>query len=439
MTQPRMRRVAIVGAGPSGLYAAGQLASQHEIEVAIDLYDRLPTPFGLLRYGVAPDHESVKSVAKTLAAAFDSPHVRFFGLVEVGTQLRPAQLLECYDAVIYAYGSENDRKLGIPGELELDGSRSAREFVSWYSGHPDAHAQDLSAVRNAVVVGVGNVAVDVTRILLKDTGELSVTDMPESVLAELRGTQVENVWLIGRRGPENASFTTVELRELLGLEGVDTELIGADLDAIDLDSLERKPRGNVEAIAKAVAAPKQGKRHLHLVFHHRPVAIKGLEKVTGVEFESNLDGSRFEVPADLVLRSIGYFGNALPGVPFADGRIPNLEGRVTEEDGSSRPGEYVTGWIKRGPSGLIGANRKDSAETVANLLADLAVASLRPLADPDALIAERGIRASSLADWRRIDEAEIARGDLRGRERTKIEAWHDLLDLVFAEQQTAVG
>ncbi len=439
MTQPRMRRVAIVGAGPSGLYAAGQLLSQHDIEVAVDIYDRLPTPFGLLRYGVAPDHESVKSVAKTLAAAFDSANVRFFGLVEIGTQLRPAQLMECYDAVIYAYGSENDRKLGIPGETELDGSRSAREFVSWYSGHPDAHGQDLSGVRNAVVVGVGNVAVDVTRILLKDPEELSVTDMPESVLAELRGTHVENVWLVGRRGPENASFTTNELRELLGLEGVDTELIGADLDALDLESLERKPRANVETIAKAIAQPKQGKRHLHLVFNHRPVAIKGVAEVTAVELESNLDGSRFEVPADLVLRSIGYFGNPLPGVPFADGRIPNLEGRVTEEDGSSRPGEYVTGWIKRGPSGLIGANRKDSAETVANLLADLAVAPLRELADPDALIAQRGITASTLADWRRIDEAEIARGDLRGRERTKIEAWHDLLDLVFAEQRASIG
>ncbi|HAM46058.1 MAG TPA: ferredoxin-NADP reductase [Propionibacteriaceae bacterium] len=434
-----MRRVAIVGAGPSGLYAAGQLATQTDVEVAVDIYDRLPTPFGLLRYGVAPDHESVKSVAKTLAAAFDSPHVRYFGLVEVGTQVRPAQLLECYDAVIYAYGSENDRKLGIPGETELDGSRSAREFVSWYSGHPDAHAQDLDTVRNAVVVGVGNVAVDVTRILLKDPEELSVTDMPESVLAELRRTHVENVWLVGRRGPENASFTNKELRELLELDGVDTELVGADLTAIEVDLLDRKARSNVESIAAAIAEPKQGKRHLHLVFNHRPVAIKGVEGVTGVEFESNLDGSHFEVPADLVLRSIGYFGNPLPGVPFADGRIPNLEGRVTEEDGSSRPGEYVTGWIKRGPSGLIGANRKDSAETVAHLVADLQQMPQRVLADPEELMVERGIKASSLADWRRIDEAEIARGDLRGRERTKIEAWHDLLDLVFAEQEEAVS
>jgi ferredoxin--NADP+ reductase len=435
-----VRRVAIVGAGPSGLFAAGQLASQTEVEVAIDIFDRLPTPFGLLRYGVAPDHDSVKSVAKTLAQAFDHPNVRFFGLVEVGKQVTPTELLRCYDAVIYAYGAELDRTLGIPGETELDGSRSAREFVSWYSGHPDAHYQDLSKVRSAVVVGVGNVAVDVSRILLKDPAELSVTDMSESVLTELRATQIEHVWLVGRRGPEAAAFTNVELRELLGLEGVDTELIGADLTTIDTEGLDRRAKANVESIAKAIAEPTPGAtRHLHLLFNHRPVEVVGEGIVSAVVFESNVDGSRIEVPADLVLRSIGYYGVPLPGVPFSDGRILNLEGRVLDDDLSARPGEYVTGWIKRGPSGLIGANKKDSAETVANLVADLAVAPVRELADPDALLAANGVRASSLADWRRIDEAEIARGDLLGRERTKIEAWHELLDLVFAEQQAAIG
>jgi ferredoxin/flavodoxin---NADP+ reductase len=429
-----MRRVAIVGAGPSGLFAAGQLASQNQIEVAIDIYDRLPTPFGLLRYGVAPDHESIKAVAKTLAAAFESPRVRFCGLVEVGTQVRASQLLECYDAVVYAYGAELDRKLGIPGE-DLNGSRSAREFVSWYSGHPDAHPQNLAGVRNAVVVGVGNVAVDVSRILLKDPAELSVTDMPESVLSELRTTEIEHVWLVGRRGPESAAFTNTELRELLALSGLDVELIGATVESIELDGLDRKARSNVESIANAIAEPTAGaKRHLHLLFNHRPVAIKGLTKVEAVEFESNIDGSRIEVPADLMMRSIGYYGVPLPGVPFAEGRIPNLEGRVTEVDGSDRPGEYAVGWIKRGPTGLIGANKKDASETVASLLADLTVAPQRKLADPDQLMASRGIQPSTLEDWRRIDSAEIGRGNLRGRERTKIEDWHELLALVFAEQ-----
>ena len=432
-----MRRVAIVGAGPSGLFAAGQLVTQAEVEVAIDIFDRLPTPFGLLRYGVAPDHDSVKAVAKTLAAAFDSPRVRFFGLVEIGKQVQTSELLKCYDAVIYAFGAELDRKLGVPGEA-LDGSRSAREFVSWYSGHPDAVPQDLASVRNAVVVGVGNVAVDVARILLKDTAELSVTDMPDSVLAELRTTAVENVWLVGRRGPEAAAFTNLELRELLGLTQLDVELIGADLSAIETDGLDRKARSNVESMAKAIAvSPAGAKRHLHLLFNHRPVAIKGTGKVEAVEFESTVDGSRFEAPADLVLRSIGYFGVPMPGVPFADGRIPNLEGRITDEDGSTRSGEYAVGWIKRGPSGLIGAIKKDSAETVANLVADLVESPTRHLGDPDAMLAAKGVTWSTLEDWRRIDGAEIDRGGLRGRERTKIEAWHELLELVFAEQQAA--
>lgn len=433
-----MRRVAIVGAGPSGLFAAGQLASQNDVEVAIDIFDRLPTPFGLLRYGVAPDHDSVKAVAKTLAAAFDSPKVRFFGLVEIGKQIRPSDLLTCYDAVIYAYGSELDRKLGIPGE-DLAGSRSAREFVSWYSGHPDAVQPELAGVHHAVVVGVGNVAVDVSRILLKDPDELSVTDMPESVLAALRKTEVEDVWLVGRRGPQYAAFSNAELRELLSLDGVDIELIGAELASIELDGLDRKARSNVETLAKATAAKTSGaKRHLHLLFNHRPVLIKGTGKAEAVEFESSVDGSRFEVPADLVMRSIGYYGIPMDGVPFADGRIPNLEGRITEEDGSTRPGEYAVGWIKRGPSGLIGANKKDSAETVANLLADLAQAPKRMLADPEELLAAARVTPSTLEDWRRIDGAEIDKGGLRGRERTKIEAWHELLDLVFAEQGVSV-
>ncbi len=424
------RRVAIVGAGPSGLFAAGQLVQQDQLELAIDIFDRLPTPFGLLRYGVAPDHASIKAVAKTLAAAFESPRVRFCGLVEIGAKVSPAELLACYDAVVYAIGAELDRKLGIPGE-DLPGSRSAREFVSWYSGHPDAVAHDLGGVRNVVVVGVGNVAVDIARILLKDPTELSATDMPDAVLAALQGTAIENVWLVGRRGPAYASFSTAELRELLALDGVGVRYERGELPPVG-DNLDRKARNNLAAIAAALAEPRpRPQRWLHLLFNHRPVAITGAGRVQAVELESTLDGSRFEIPADLVLRSIGYYGIPLPGVPFDDGRIPNLEGRVREPDGSLRPREYAVGWIKRGPTGLIGANKSDAAETVAHLLADLAVAPRLPLADPDALLAAKGLRPSTIADWRRIDDAEIGRGNLRGRERTKIEAWHELLDLVF--------
>lgn len=424
----RIPRVAIVGAGPSGLFTAGLLA-RADAEVAVDILDRLPTPFGLLRYGVAPDHASIKAVANTLAAAFESSRVRFCGLVEIGTQVTPAELLGCYDAVVYAIGAALDRRLGIPGE-ELPGSRSAREFVSWYSGHPDAVAHDLAGLTSAVVVGVGNVAVDVARILLKDPAELSVTDMPDAVLAALQTTDVRDLWLVGRRGPAEASFTTAEVRELLGLDGLGVLYERGELPTAT-DGLDRRSRNNLDAIAVAVADERPHRRRLHLLFNHRPVAILGEDRVDAVRFESTVDGSRFEVPTDLVLRSIGYYGVPLPGVPFTDGRIPNLAGRVCEPDGSIRPHEYAVGWIKRGPVGLIGANKSDATETVASLLADLAVADDRPLADPDELLAAKGVRPSTLDDWRRIDSAEIGRGNLRGRERTKIEAWHDLLDLVF--------
>lgn len=439
------RRVAIVGAGPSGLFAAGALLAQDRVEVEVDIYDRLPTPFGLLRYGVAPDHASIKTVAITLAHVFESPRVRFLGLVEFGVDVTAAELLRAYDAVIYAIGAADDRRLGIPGE-DLSGSRSARQFVAWYSGHPDAEAQPLDGVRSAVVIGVGNVAVDVARILLKDADELSATDMPDAVLAELRTARIEHVWLVGRRGPEHATFTTPELRELLETPGIGVTVAGCELSGAEAGALERHARANVAAIARAVTdSPADASRWLHLLFWHRPVALSGVDRVEAVEFARTLTvpGERNDeraahpdepdtriVPAELVLRSIGYRGVPLPDVPFADGRIPNLEGRVLELDGSARPDEYVVGWIKRGPVGLIGSNKKDAAETVGHLLEDLAESPRRDLRDPDRLLAEHGIRPSSLDDWRRIDEAEIARGTLRGRERTKIEAWHDLLDLV---------
>lgn len=452
-------RVAIVGAGPSGLFAAAALVT--EPDVRVDIFDRLPTPFGLLRYGVAPDHASIKAVATTLARVFESERVRFLGLVELGRDVTAAELVAAYDAVIYAVGASDDRHLGIPGE-DLPGSRSARQFVAWYSGHPDAEPQPMAGVHDAVVIGVGNVAVDVARILLKEPSALSVTDMPDTVLAALREAEVENVWLVGRRGPEHATFTTPELRELLETPGIGITLTGCDLEAFDDAVLERHARANVAAITRAVAdSPATADRWLHLLFWHRPAALDGEGRVQVVRFEptapvpvpeeprgerpsrqttsqaqssSSGPAGRHEgpltVPADLVLRSIGYRGVPLPGVPYDEGRIPNLEGRVLELDGSARPGEYAVGWIKRGPVGLIGSNKKDAGETVAHLLEDLATQPRRHLTDLDATLAARGVHPSDLEDWRRIDEAEIARGGIRGSERTKIEAWHDLLDLV---------
>lgn len=426
------RRVAIVGAGPSGLFTAAALLAQAAEPPAIDIFDRLPTPFGLLRYGVAPDHASIKAVATTLARVFEAPDVRFLGLVEFGRDVTAAELRSGYDAVVYAVGAADDRRLGIPGE-DLPGSRSARQFVSWYSGHPDAEAQPLDGVRSAVVVGVGNVAVDVARILLKDPADLSATDMPDAVLAELRAARIEDVWLVGRRGPEHAAFTTPELRELLETPGIAVTLEGCDLAAIGDAGLERHARANLAAIGRALAAsPASAPRRLHLLFWHRPAELAGDGRVRSVRFEpTGGGGAPLTVPAELVLRSIGYRGVPLPGVPYAEGRIPNLEGRVLEPDGSARPGEYAVGWIKRGPVGLIGSNKKDAAETVAALLEDLSTLPRREPADLDALLAARGVRPSTLEDWRRIDAAEIDRGGLRGRERTKIEAWHELLGLVW--------
>ncbi len=437
----RPRRVAIVGAGPAGLFAAAALLAQDRIELGIDIFDRLPTPFGLLRYGVAPDHASIKAVATTLARVFDSPSVRFLGLVEFGLDVTAAELLGAYDAIIYAAGAAEDRRLRIPGE-DLPGSRSAREFVAWYSGHPDAAAQSLAGVRTVVTVGVGNVAVDVARILLKDPAELDATDMPDAVLAELRAARVEHVWIIGRRGPEHASFTTPELRELLATPGIGITVDGCDLAAIDDADLDRRTRANVAALTLAAAGnPPAPKRWLHLLFWHRPAEILGDDRVRAVRLEATAAagpgsvtgaGRYTTVDAELVLRSIGYRGVPLPGVPFdaETGRIPNVDGRVVEPDGTPRPREYAVGWIKRGPIGVIGTNKKDAGEVVQLVLADLAAAPLPELDDLDRRLAARGLRPSTLADWQRIDAAEIDRGGARGRERTKIEAWQELLDLV---------
>ncbi len=431
----------MVGAGPSGLFAAQALLNNAPFEVAIDLFDRLPTPFGLLRYGVAPDHESIKGIAGVLARILDDERVRFRGLVELGRDVTVDELTAAYDAVVYAAGASEDRHMDIPGE-GLPGSRSAREFVAWYCGHPDATAQSLAGVRTAVIAGVGNVAVDVARILLKPAADLAVTDMPEPVLDELAAADIGDVWVIGRRGPEHASFTTTELRELVNTPGVEVSVAGVDLAGIDDAVLDRRTRANVAALTDADhRTTLDARARLHFLFWHRPVRLEGDERLERVVVErtdaagpGRVDGTGdfSSIGAQLMLRAIGYRGIPLPGVPFdaATGRIPNLEGRVIDEAGGVKPGEYAVGWIKRGPIGVIGTNKADAAETVAHLIADLAQAPQRDLTDLDAVLAERGFVPSTLADWERIDAAEQARGAASGRQRAKIEAWHELLDLV---------
>lgn len=446
---PATRRVAIVGAGPSGLFAAQALLSQEEQPLRVDVFDRLPSPFGLVRYGVAPDHESIKSVAQALARVFDTDHLRFRGLVDFGTDVTREELLAAYDAVIYAAGASEDLRMNVPGE-SLPGSRSAREFVAWYSGHPDARPQDLTGVESAVAVGVGNVAVDVARILTRHPDELLRTDMPQPVIDELARHTVADMWVIGRRGPHHASFTTKELRELCSLDGVQVRVSAGAFDGIDEGDLDRRTRANVEVLREADArVVPEARCRLHFLFWRRPVSVDGEGAVTGITLErTTLDengrvvgtGETSTLEAQLVLRAIGYRGVPLPGVPFdlERGVIPNHDGRVTTEDGDPLPHEYVVGWIKRGPIGVIGTNKSDAAQTVRLLLDDLAArteaASRLAFLDLDAHLAEQGLHPTSFADWQRIEEAEAAHGAGHGRGRVKIEAWSELLDLIALDR-----
>lgn len=442
--EPSGPRVAIVGAGPSGLFAAMALLDG-DADVRVDVLDRLPTPFGLLRYGVAPDHTSVKAIQRVLAAPFASERVRFFGMVDLGETITAEELRAGYDAVIYAVGASAERRLGVRGE-DLPGSVSARDFVAWYSGHPDASPPPLEGVTTAVAFGVGNVALDVARMLLSDPERLTVTDMPEDVLALLGAHRVREVVVVGRRGPQHASFTPTELRGLLALEGIQPVIEGGDLPAADdpaVVAADRRVRWNLEALREAQdRVVDEPRAVLRFLFWRRPIEIVGSARVRAVVLErTSLDeagavigtAGREVLSAQLVLRAIGYRAVPLAGVPFdeAAGIVPNRDGRVVDADGSVRPREYVVGWIKRGPVGVIGTNKADARATVAHVLADLAADPHRVRSqDVAEVLAARGVRPSNLADWERIDAAEIARGEQRSRARTKVATWHELVDLV---------
>ena len=450
-------RVAVVGSGPAGLYTAEALTKQGAalgggLVIEVDVLDRLPTPYGLVRYGVAPDHKSIKSIAVYLQRVLEDPQVRFFGGVRFGTDVTREELLACYDAVVYATGAMRDRRLGVPGE-NLPGSVAATDFVNWYCGHPDVDPAmfDLDA-QSVAVIGVGNVAVDVARVLAKTGAELSGTDVPEPVLAVLRASKVREVHMIGRRGPAQAKFTTKELRELGELPGVDITVdpVEADLDSFDptgessrLADSDRRIRGNVAVIRDWAGRARQGRpRRLSVRFWLRPVEIIGTERVTGIRLErTRLDesgrvigtGEDEVLPVQMVLRSVGYQCVQLPGVPFDErsATVPNAEGRVLGADGNPRPGEYVAGWLKRGPTGVIGTNRSDAAQTVRSLLADVGggprpAAASGPLRLQDVLAA-RGIRPVSYRDWLGIDKRELELAAELGRgERVKLCGWDAL-------------
>ncbi|OBF10750.1 FAD-dependent oxidoreductase [Mycobacterium sp. 852002-10029_SCH5224772] len=452
----RPYHVAIVGSGPSGFFAASSLLKaadgSEEIDIAVDMLEMLPTPWGLVRSGVAPDHPKIKSISKQFENTAQDPRFRFFGNVAVGEHVQASELAERYDAVVYAVGAQSDRALNIPGE-ELDGSIAAVDFVGWYNAHPnfEESTPDLSGAR-AVVVGNGNVALDVARILVMDRDVLGQTDIADHALESLRPCGVDEVVVIGRRGPLQTAFTTLELRELGDLENVDVIVDPAQLEGVsdeDAAAAGKTAKQNINVLRNyAQRSPRPGHRRIVLRFMTSPIEIKGEGRVERIvlgrnelttdangRVYANDTGEREELPVQLVVRSVGYRGVPTPGLPFDEktATIPNSGGRI---DGSRN--EYVVGWIKRGPTGVIGTNKKDSQDTVDTLLADLTSAARADrggLADfPDDhadrladWLASRQPKLVTSAHWEIIDAHERAAGEPHGRPRVKLPSLAKLL------------
>ena len=433
-------RVAIIGAGPSGFYAAEALLEYSGRPIQVDMFDRLPTPFGLVRGGVAPDHQKIKSVTRVYDKIAMRPGFRFLGNVTFGVDLTCADMQSHYHAVVVASGADTDRRMGIPGE-DAAGSHAATDFVGWYNGQPERAELrfDLSH-EHAVVVGNGNVAVDVARILVAGADALAATDIADHALDALARSAVRHVDVLGRRGPAQAAFTPKEIRELAELPGVTLVVDPADLalDAVSEAHLDDDARKVMTALhAVAGRTPASGDRVVRLRFLCAPMAIVGTGRVQGVELGDNVivddNGPRAQptgrsafVPAGLVLRAIGYRGTATPGLAFDERRgvIPSRDGRILDSvDGASHVGWYVAGWIKRGPTGVIGTNKPDARSTVQSLLADLEAGVLpTPSASSenlDRLLAQRCDRVVSYDDWQVLDEIERKAGDRDGRPRRK--------------------
>jgi ferredoxin--NADP+ reductase len=444
--ESRPLRVAVVGSGPSGLFAVDALLKNSPVPVNVDVIERLPTPYGLVRYGVAPDHAKIKSVITTFAKTLGDPRVRFLGNVAFGRDLTLDDVLHYYDAALFAVGAPNDRALGIPGE-DLPGSMSATEFVAWYSGHPDALTREIALHADAVaVIGAGNVAIDVARILAKHVDELRPTDIPHHVLDALEASHIRDIYLIGRRGPAQAKFTTAELRELGELANADVILDPAELelDPASAEAVAAKQalQRNLDVLRDFAAKPPAGRpRRLHLRFLASPVEIVGTSAVEALvvecnkldELENAVGTGAFEtIPVQMIFRAVGYRGEPLPGLPFDAKRyvIPNDAGRVLSGAQTPLAGAYVAGWIKRGPTGVIGTNKADAAETVRSLLADLEVLPGATEPEPEAVdrfLAARGTHVVGWEHWLEIDAHEIELGREHGRERTKLAGYDEIV------------
>ncbi|MCO6450499.1 MAG: FAD-dependent oxidoreductase [Caldilineales bacterium] len=464
-TEERPLRVAVIGAGPSGFYAVQSLLNQKDLAVSVDIIDHLPAPYGLVRYGVAPDHQKIKSVTKVYDRIAADPRVRFFGNVTFGADLSHDDILDYYDQVVYAVGAQTDRRLDIPGE-DLIGSYPATDFVAWYNGHPDyRHLEFDLSCESVAVIGVGNVAMDVARILALSPSELEETDIADYALEALRHSKVKDIYIIARRGPAQVKFTNPELRELAELEVTDVIINPAELELDEYSAASitdnREAQTNLDIMRHyAEIGDTHRQKNIHFLFLRSPVEIIGDDenRVVRVRLEKNelrptssgyLNshgiGEYETVEVGMVMRSIGYRGQPLPGVPFHErwGVISNADGRVTVyETGEVVPREYVTGWIKRGPTGIIGTNKPDSVATVRLMMEDLPSLAGAPAenADPQAIVAllkARGIRFVTWDDWLLLDEAEVAAGEPLGRPRVKftsIAAMFDALQQAIEAQ-----
>ncbi len=449
MTALSPLRIAVIGSGPAAMYTVEHLLAAPGIDVSIDIFERLFAPFGLVRYGVAPDHQKIKGVTRTFEPLLHDPRVRLFAAVEIGRDLSLDDLARHYHAACFAAGAQSDRRMGIPGE-DLPGSLPATTFVAWYNGHPDAATLAIDLQREAaVVVGVGNVAIDVARILVLTPGELRRTDMPRYAIDALEASRIREVHVLGRRGPAQAAFTTPELKELTALEAAALRIDPAEaaLDPASAAELERSPdrtlARKVQLIQEIAAAPVPCRpRTIRLRFRISPVELlpgddgavaavrcvrNRLVATPAGAVAAEPTGEEETIPAGLVFRSVGYRGLPVPGLPFDErlGVVPNRAGRVIDPaTGSPLPGRYVAGWLKRGPTGVIGTNKPDAAETVRCLLEDAAAGILPAPPEPgpaaiEALLRARGTPWLTCADWQRLDELERAAGAREGRPRVK--------------------
>lgn len=452
MTTHRPLRVAIIGAGPAGTYAA-DILSKTDLDVSIDIIERLPAPFGLVRYGVAPDHPRIKQIIVALANVLGRGDIRLLANVNIGTDLSLQDLREHYDAVIFATGSFSDADLDIPG-IDLDGSYGAADFVSWYDGHPDVPRTWPLEAKEIAVLGVGNVALDVARILAKHPKDLMPTEVPANVVEGLESSPVTDVHVFGRRGPAQVKFSPLELRELGHVPDVDVIVYPEDYDFDEGSMAAIEGHHQTKQVVKTLTdwtlkEPTGASRRIHLHFLQSPHEVLGEDgKVTGIRMERTAlqgdgtvkgTGEFIDYPVQAVYRAVGYWGTEIEGVPF-DGRrgvIRNEGGRVIEDSGERVHGFYATGWIKRGPVGLIGHTKSDASETVANLVEDAAALYEGTQASPEQLspdnilrlLKDRDVPVVQWKDWEVLDAHERALGEAEGRERVKVVPREEMTDI----------